>query len=262
MDGVLLCDGAVVIPVTLRRAVLDILGSARQGIQAMGDRAAGTIFWPSIKEDLYRRINPRQALLQPQLGKGKVAGRPGEPEPGSPSYSDPKLPAIETLMAREKGMVSTHPSVDSEGRDRSRTNDPNDLEDPLDVTQRTKPPRVPIQTVIQMQATQRSLDGDGVEGPSKAVPGSHCTVRTRGLDRTPRRVCDFLWKGAPKEESPRSPKGRDTSTRRGVDSAWGARGHMSQSAYSSDSPGESCANRGAETRDSRRPKRQLRNGAV
>ena len=48
VDGVLLCDGAVVVPTKLRQAVLDILGSAHQGVQAMRDRAANTVFWPTI----------------------------------------------------------------------------------------------------------------------------------------------------------------------------------------------------------------------
>ena len=52
VDGVLLCDGAVVIPRRLRQAVLDILGSAHQGVQAMRDRAAKTIFWPGINDDI------------------------------------------------------------------------------------------------------------------------------------------------------------------------------------------------------------------
>lgn len=52
VDGVLLCDGAVVIPSKLRQAVLDILGSAHQGVQAMKDRAANTIFWPGIHDDI------------------------------------------------------------------------------------------------------------------------------------------------------------------------------------------------------------------
>ena len=50
VDGVLLCDGAVVVPTKLRQAVLDILGSAHQGVQAMRDRAADTVFWPTISE--------------------------------------------------------------------------------------------------------------------------------------------------------------------------------------------------------------------
>ena len=58
VDGVLLCEAAVVVPAKLKQAVLDILRSAHQGIQAMRDRAKNTIFWPNINEDIakYKKL--------------------------------------------------------------------------------------------------------------------------------------------------------------------------------------------------------------
>ena len=51
------CNGAVVIPTKLRQAVLDILGSARQGVQATRDRAANTAFRPTSSEDISKHGN-------------------------------------------------------------------------------------------------------------------------------------------------------------------------------------------------------------
>ena len=48
VDGVLLRGNAIVIPSKLRPVVLDVLGSAHQGVQAMRDRASDTIFWPKM----------------------------------------------------------------------------------------------------------------------------------------------------------------------------------------------------------------------
>ena len=67
VDGVLLCDGALVIPHELRQAVLDMLGSACQDDQAIGDRVANAVFWPSISEDVanHRQSVQRGAPSQP-----------------------------------------------------------------------------------------------------------------------------------------------------------------------------------------------------
>ena len=54
IDGVLLCGKAIVIPKKLRSVVLDVLGSAHQGVQAMRDRATNAIFWPGLHEDITR----------------------------------------------------------------------------------------------------------------------------------------------------------------------------------------------------------------
>ena len=52
VGGVLVCDGAVATLTELRQAVADIVGPACQGIQVMGDRAANTVFWWNIDEDI------------------------------------------------------------------------------------------------------------------------------------------------------------------------------------------------------------------
>ena len=66
-DGVLLYEGAVVVPTKLRQAVLDILGSAHQGVQAMRDRAKNTIFWPNINEDIakYKKLCRTCQIIAP-----------------------------------------------------------------------------------------------------------------------------------------------------------------------------------------------------
>ena len=50
----LLYGSSLVIPKALRPAVLEILGSAHQGVQAMRDRAADTLYWPGMHEDITR----------------------------------------------------------------------------------------------------------------------------------------------------------------------------------------------------------------
>ena len=50
----LLNGKSLVIPKALRPAVLEVLGSAHQGVQAMRDRAADTLYWPGMHEDITR----------------------------------------------------------------------------------------------------------------------------------------------------------------------------------------------------------------
>ena len=54
IDEVLLNGVSVVIPAALRQAVLEVLGSAHQGVQGMRDRAADTLYWPGMHEDISR----------------------------------------------------------------------------------------------------------------------------------------------------------------------------------------------------------------
>ena len=51
-EGVIIYNDRVVIPPSLRKAALDILHSAHQGISAMEARARSIIFWPGITNDI------------------------------------------------------------------------------------------------------------------------------------------------------------------------------------------------------------------
>ena len=51
MNGV-----SVVIPAVLRQEVLEVLGSAHQGVQVMRDRAADTLYWPGMHEDISKKV--------------------------------------------------------------------------------------------------------------------------------------------------------------------------------------------------------------
>ena len=52
VDGVLMAGSSVVIPGPLRPAVLEVLGSAHQGVAAMKKRAADAVYWPNITSDI------------------------------------------------------------------------------------------------------------------------------------------------------------------------------------------------------------------
>lgn len=52
MEGVLLYDDRVVVPPSLRQAVLQALHSAHQGVSTMGNRARSIIFWPGMTNDI------------------------------------------------------------------------------------------------------------------------------------------------------------------------------------------------------------------
>ena len=52
VDNVLMAGSSVVIPYDLRSAVLEILGSAHQGVVAMKMRAGNTVYWPGIGSDI------------------------------------------------------------------------------------------------------------------------------------------------------------------------------------------------------------------
>ena len=53
-DGVVMYKDRVVVPTSLRKAVLDNLHSAHQGVSAMESRAQAIVFWPGITCDIQR----------------------------------------------------------------------------------------------------------------------------------------------------------------------------------------------------------------
>ena len=52
VDDVLMCGKCVVIPVDLRHAILEVLGSAHQGVVAMKARASDAVYWPKLRSDI------------------------------------------------------------------------------------------------------------------------------------------------------------------------------------------------------------------
>ena len=52
VDGVIHAGPSVLIPSPLRPAVLEVLGSAHQGVVAMKMRAADMVYWPNISQDI------------------------------------------------------------------------------------------------------------------------------------------------------------------------------------------------------------------
>ena len=73
-DHVILMDGRVVVPSTLRRDVMRALHAAHQGTGRMSSRAQSTVFWPGITKDLEAarnrchecwQMSPSQSRLPP-----------------------------------------------------------------------------------------------------------------------------------------------------------------------------------------------------
>ena len=52
VDDVLMCGKSVVIPKDLRPAILEVLGSAHQGVVAMKARAKDAVYWPGLGTDI------------------------------------------------------------------------------------------------------------------------------------------------------------------------------------------------------------------
>ena len=57
IDGVVMMNNRIVIPVSLREQLLQALHAAHQGVGAMCQRAADSIFWPNISVDITRIRN-------------------------------------------------------------------------------------------------------------------------------------------------------------------------------------------------------------
>jgi len=57
VDGVLMLGHKIIVPVSLRKQVLEALHAAHQGIAMMNQRASDTVFWPGISIDITRVRN-------------------------------------------------------------------------------------------------------------------------------------------------------------------------------------------------------------
>ena len=83
VEDVIIYNGRVVVPPSLRPIVLDVLHSAHQGASTMALRARATVFWPGMTEDIEHRRQScsdciRHAPSQPRL-PSEVAVPPATP---------------------------------------------------------------------------------------------------------------------------------------------------------------------------------------
>ena len=62
-DGVVMYNDRVIIPETLRGAILDILHSAHQGVSGMESRAQSLLYWPGIHADIVRKYSTQAGDL-------------------------------------------------------------------------------------------------------------------------------------------------------------------------------------------------------
>ena len=57
VDGVIMMNQRIIVPTSLRKQLLETLHAAHQGVNAMCERAADSIFWPGISIDITRTRN-------------------------------------------------------------------------------------------------------------------------------------------------------------------------------------------------------------
>ena len=74
--GVLLYNDRVVVPVSLRQPVLDVLHSAHQGVSGMTQRAKSIMFWPDMSQDI---ITTRAKCNDRNQNAPSPAPLPGSP---------------------------------------------------------------------------------------------------------------------------------------------------------------------------------------
>ena len=89
-DGVLIYKDRVVIPTSLRPAVLNALHSAHQGVSTMGLRARSTVFWPGMTYDTEQRRLSCQECIRNAPSQPSLPTQPGPP-PTTPfelAYAD------------------------------------------------------------------------------------------------------------------------------------------------------------------------------
>ena len=105
------------------------------------------------------------------------------------------------------------------------------------------------------QTVKAPLRWDKTGAVREFVPSDQYIVKIHGAGRISRRNRKFLRADVPamEEEGSRFPYGQDIGMQREIDSAWGARGHRTQSADSNDGPGGGPADGGTESWDAAPP---------
>ena len=132
-----------------------------------------------------------------------------------------------------------------------------DLEGSPEITRGLKSPTI-LQyystTFTQSKTGKAPLRWDRNGVVREALPSDQYSVRVYG-SRGNRKFLRAVVPAMEKKGS-RFPHDQDTGMEREIDSAWGARGHRTQSADSNDGPGGGPTDGGAETRDAAPPDSQ------
>ena len=107
-----------------------------------------------------------------------------------------------------------------------------DLEGSPEVTLRLRPITVHTRVFKKDQTEKAPLSWDKTRAVREVLPSDQYIVRVQGSGRISRRNGKLLQAdvSVPEEEGSRFPYGQDIGMGREVDSTWGARGHMTQSA--------------------------------
>ena len=151
-----------------------------------------------------------------------------------------------TVMTKGTGL--NDPAVSAERGD-LRWTDSHNLEDPPNLTPRTKPPIAPVKTSIQGRREMALPNKDRTGLTGKSTPANHGYMRTHEPDRTPRGGREPRGNDGIRTYSLKIPYGHGENTEYETDSAWGARGHMVQSADSVDEGSEARFQRVLDSRN-------------
>ncbi|XP_066924129.1 uncharacterized protein [Clytia hemisphaerica] len=89
-DGVIIYNDRVVVPQSLRPAVLDALHAAHQGVSTMGLRARSIVFWPGMTYDIEHRRQACQECIRNAPSQPSLPTSPASPPttPFEQSYAD------------------------------------------------------------------------------------------------------------------------------------------------------------------------------
>ena len=89
LDGVLMMSERIVMPTTLRPAILELLHAAHQGIDRMKARASDTVFWPGMVGDISR--TRWECMSCHKMAKSNPQAPPAKP--ADPQYPFQQLAA-------------------------------------------------------------------------------------------------------------------------------------------------------------------------
>ena len=130
-----------------------------------------------------------------------------------------------------------------------------DLKGPPAAKSRLQPLTEHTKVLIQSQTGKAPLRWDKTGVVVEVLPFDQYIVKVHGSGRLTRRNRKLLRAYVPafEEEELRFPYSQDTDVDRGVDSAWGARDHMNQSADSNAGQGGGPIDSGSGTQDTTSP---------
>ena len=163
------------------------------------------------------------------------------------------------------GMLTNNPSVNLEWKDWWSKKEavmqgryPKDFEVSPGVTPHLKPLKVYTKVFTRSRTVKAPLRWDRTGAVREFLPSDQHIVTVHGAGRISRRNRKFLRADVPamEEKGSRLPYDQDIGMECEADSAWGARGHMTQSADSNNGPGGGSMDGGAQTRDAAPPDSQ------